>query len=64
MVVCRDKLYRRGSELNIPRFLKRGIVFLWGDIRDSSAYFFIIAHVWLEKYSVAGIACARRRVTG
>ena len=32
-VVCMDNLYRRGSELNLPRFEAAGVEFAKGDIR-------------------------------
>lgn len=32
-IVCMDNLYRRGSELNLPRLRHRGIRFVHGDIR-------------------------------
>ncbi len=32
-IVCMDNLYRRGSELNLPRFQAAGVEFVKGDIR-------------------------------
>ena len=32
-IVCLDNLYRRGSELNVPRFQAAGVEFVKGDIR-------------------------------
>jgi nucleoside-diphosphate-sugar epimerase len=32
-IVCMDNLYRRGSELNVPRFQEAGVEFVKGDIR-------------------------------
>ena len=37
-VVCLDNLYRRGSELNIPRLEQAGIRFHRGDVRDASSF--------------------------
>ena len=37
-VLCMDNLYRRGSELNVPRLQAEAIEFLRGDIRDASAF--------------------------
>ena len=37
-IVCMDNLYRRGSELNIPRLEKAGIVFHRGDVRDANTF--------------------------
>ena len=33
-VIALDNLYRKGSELNIPRLKKNGISFVKGDIRN------------------------------
>lgn len=33
-VVAFDNLKRRGSELNLPKFLEQGIEFVHGDIRN------------------------------
>lgn len=37
-VVCMDNLYRRGSELNVPRLQSAGVRFHRGDVRDLSAF--------------------------
>jgi CDP-paratose 2-epimerase len=37
-VVCLDNLYRRGSELNLPRLQAAGIEFVRGDIRHASEF--------------------------
>ena len=37
-VVCMDNLYRRGSELNLPRLKAAGIRFHYGDIRDADSF--------------------------
>jgi len=37
-VVALDNLYRRGSELNLPRLESNGIVFHRGDVRDRSTF--------------------------
>jgi len=37
-VVCLDNLYRRGSELNLPRLAAAGIVFVKGDIRHANEF--------------------------
>ena len=37
-VVCLDNLYRRGSELNVPRLEKAGIQFHRGDVRDPAGF--------------------------
>ena len=37
-IVCLDNLYRRGSELNIPRLEKVGIQFFRGDVREASGF--------------------------
>lgn len=37
-VVCMDNLYRRGSELNLPRLQKAGIEFHRGDVRDVNGF--------------------------
>ena len=37
-VVCMDNLYRRGSELNLPRLQKAGIEFHRGDVRDGNSF--------------------------
>ena len=37
-IVAMDNLYRRGSELNIPRFEKAGIKFHKGDVRDPNGF--------------------------
>ena len=37
-VVCLDNLYRRGSELNVPRLEKAGAKFHRGDVRDPAAF--------------------------
>lgn len=33
-IVCMDNLYRRGSELNVPRLQKGGVLFHRGDVRE------------------------------
>lgn len=38
VVVSMDNLYRRGSELNLPRLRERGVIFHWGDVRDPASY--------------------------
>ena len=35
-VVCLDNLYRRGSELNVPRLEAAGVKFHKGDVRAQS----------------------------
>lgn len=37
-IVAMDNLYRRGSELNLPRFQKAGIQFHKGDVRDPNSF--------------------------
>ncbi len=37
-VVCMDNLYRRGSELNLPRFQAAGVEFVKGDIRHAKEF--------------------------
>jgi len=37
-VVCMDNLFRRGSELNLPRLQKAGARFHRGDVRDTSSF--------------------------
>jgi CDP-paratose 2-epimerase len=37
-VVCMDNLYRRGSELNLPRLQKAGVEFHRGDVRDGDSF--------------------------
>jgi CDP-paratose 2-epimerase len=37
-VVCMDNLYRRGSELNVPRLEKAGAQFHRGDVRDPGSF--------------------------
>jgi CDP-paratose 2-epimerase len=37
-VVCLDNLYRRGSELNLPRLAAAGIEFVKGDIRHANEF--------------------------
>ena len=37
-VVCLDNLYRRGSELNLPRLQAAGIEFVKGDIRHANEF--------------------------
>jgi CDP-paratose 2-epimerase len=37
-IVCLDNLYRRGSELNLPRFEAAGIEFAKGDVRDADSF--------------------------
>jgi CDP-paratose 2-epimerase len=37
-VVAMDNLYRRGSELNVPRFQKVGVQFHKGDVRDPNSF--------------------------
>jgi len=37
-IVCMDNLYRRGSELNLPRLKKNGILFHHGDVREPNAF--------------------------
>lgn len=37
-VVCQDNLYRRGSELNLPRLNAAGIEFVKGDIRYANEF--------------------------
>jgi len=37
-VVCLDNLYRRGSELNLPRLQKAGVEFHRGDVRDGNSF--------------------------
>ncbi len=37
-IVCMDNLYRRGSELNVPRLIASGIRFQHGDIRQPSDF--------------------------
>jgi CDP-paratose 2-epimerase len=37
-VVCMDNLYRRGSELNLPRLQAAGIEFVKGDIRHANEF--------------------------
>jgi CDP-paratose 2-epimerase len=37
-VVCMDNLYRRGSELNLPRLQKAGVEFHRGDVRDGNSF--------------------------
>lgn len=37
-IVCMDNLYRRGSELNVPRLRGEGVGFQWGDVRDPASF--------------------------
>lgn len=37
-IVVMDNLYRRGSELNVPRLQKAGVQFHRGDVRDASTF--------------------------
>ena len=37
-IACLDNLYRRGSELNLPRLQGRGIQFVKGDIRHANEF--------------------------
>jgi len=37
-IVCLDNLYRRGSELNLPRFQEAGVEFVKGDIRFAKEF--------------------------
>jgi len=37
-VVCMDNLYRRGSELNLPRLQAAGVEFVKGDIRQAAEF--------------------------
>jgi CDP-paratose 2-epimerase len=37
-VVCLDNLYRRGSELNLPRLQAAGVEFIKGDIRHAAEF--------------------------
>jgi len=37
-IVSMDNLYRRGSELNVPRLHKAGVQFHRGDVRDAGAF--------------------------
>src|SRR5215471_16152184 len=37
-IVCMDNLYRRGSELNLPRLKKNNIAFHHGDVREPDAF--------------------------
>ncbi len=37
-IVSMDNLYRRGSELTLPRLREHGIGFHWGDVRDPATY--------------------------
>jgi CDP-paratose 2-epimerase len=37
-VVCMDNLYRRGSELNVPRLVQAGVAFHRGDVRQPSGF--------------------------
>ncbi|MEJ0090061.1 MAG: NAD-dependent epimerase/dehydratase family protein [Limisphaerales bacterium] len=37
-IVCLDNLYRRGSELNIPRLEQAGITFHRGDVREMKSF--------------------------
>jgi CDP-paratose 2-epimerase len=37
-IVCLDNLYRRGSELNLPRLQQAGVAFHRGDVRDVASF--------------------------
>jgi len=37
-IVCMDNLYRRGSELNVPRLQKAGALFHRGDVREPTGF--------------------------
>jgi CDP-paratose 2-epimerase len=37
-IVCMDNLYRRGSELNLPRLREHNVAFSWGDVRDERSF--------------------------
>jgi CDP-paratose 2-epimerase len=37
-IVCMDNLYRRGSELNVPRLQKAGLDFHRGDVREPAGF--------------------------
>lgn len=58
-VVCMDNLYRRGSELNLPRLREHGIAFHWGDVRDPALYpdgpFDLILECSAEPSALAGL---------
>jgi CDP-paratose 2-epimerase len=38
VIVSMDNLYRRGSELNLPRLRQYGIAFHWGDVRELTTF--------------------------
>ncbi len=58
-IVCMDNLYRRGSELNLPRLRDGGVVFHWGDVRDPGAFpvgpFDLIVECSAEPSVLAGL---------
>jgi CDP-paratose 2-epimerase len=37
-IVCMDNLYRRGSELNVPRLQEAGVQFHRGDVADANSF--------------------------
>ncbi len=37
-IACMDNLYRRGSELNVPRLEKAGVIFHRGDVREPNTF--------------------------
>ena len=58
-VVAMDNLYRRGSELNLPRLHSSGVVFHQGDVRDSAAFppgpFDVLVECSAEPSALAGV---------
>src|SRR5277367_5534909 len=37
-ILCMDNLYRRGSEMNVPRLEKAGVRFHRGDVREQGGF--------------------------
>jgi CDP-paratose 2-epimerase len=58
-VVCMDNLYRRGSELNLPRLKGHGVQYHHGDVRESGAFppgpFDVLVECSAEPSVLAGI---------
>jgi len=58
-IVAMDNLYRKGSELNVPRLEQAGIAFHRGDVRDPAGYpagrFDIIVECSAEPSVLAGL---------
>src|ERR1043166_3554968 len=66
VVVCMDNLYRRGSELNVPRLEKAGVRFHRGDVADASGFpvgpFDFMVECSAEPSVLAGKNCSPRAI--